>query len=84
MNRVADLLAVLVAIAFGDAPAATRRTRAGISRPRIRPSNYHTENLERFAADVDRATGGRLRITVHSNATIYKAPEIKRAVQNGR
>ena len=47
-------------------------------------SNFHTENLVQFAADVDRATGGKLKITVHANASLFKAPEIKRAVQGGQ
>ncbi len=48
------------------------------------PSNFHTENLTQFAADVDKATGGKFKITVHSNASLFKAPEIKRAVQGGQ
>jgi hypothetical protein len=28
-------------------------------------SNFHTENIQQFAADIDRATGGKLKITVH-------------------
>jgi len=48
------------------------------------PSNFHTENLVKFADDVDKATGGKLKITVHANASLYKAPEIKRAVQQGQ
>jgi TRAP-type C4-dicarboxylate transport system substrate-binding protein len=40
--------------------------------------------LVQFAADVDKATGGKLKITVHSNASLFKAPEIKRAVQGGQ
>jgi TRAP-type C4-dicarboxylate transport system substrate-binding protein len=47
-------------------------------------SNFHSENLAQFAADVDRATGGKLKITVHPNASLFKAPEIKRAVQGGQ
>jgi TRAP-type C4-dicarboxylate transport system substrate-binding protein len=47
-------------------------------------SNFHTENLMQFAADVDKATGGKLKITVHANASLFKAPEIKRAVQQGQ
>lgn len=47
-------------------------------------SNFHTENLAQFVQDVDRATGGKLKITLHANATLYKAPEIKRAVQGGQ
>lgn len=47
-------------------------------------ANFHTENLSQFAADVDKATGGKLKITVHANASLFKAPEIKRAVQGGQ
>ena len=47
-------------------------------------TNFHTVNLTEFAADVDRATGGKLKITVHANASLFKAPEIKRAVQGGQ
>jgi TRAP-type C4-dicarboxylate transport system substrate-binding protein len=47
-------------------------------------TNFHTENIAQFANDVDKATGGKLKITVHSNASLFKAPEIKRAVQGGQ
>lgn len=43
--------------------------------------NFHTQNLEQFAKDVERLSGGKLAINVHANATLFKAPEIKRAVQ---
>ena len=48
------------------------------------PSNFHTENIVQFAQDVEKATNGKLKITVHSNASLFKAPEIKRAVQGGQ
>ena len=47
-------------------------------------TNFHTENLVQFAADVDKATAGKLKITVHANASLFKANEIKRAVQGGQ
>ncbi len=47
-------------------------------------SNFHSENLVQFASDVDKASGGKLKITVHANASLFKAPEIKRAVQGGQ
>jgi TRAP-type C4-dicarboxylate transport system substrate-binding protein len=47
-------------------------------------SNFHTENIVEFAADVDKATGGKLKIQVHANASLFKAPEIKRAVQGAQ
>ncbi len=48
------------------------------------PLNFHTENITKFAADVEKSTNGALKITVHSNATLFKANEIKRAVQTGQ
>jgi len=47
-------------------------------------TNFHSINLNQFAADVDKASGGKLKITVHANASLFKAPEIKRAVQGGQ
>ena len=46
--------------------------------------NFHTENVNLFVQDVDKATGGKFRVTVHSNASLFKANEIKRAVQGGQ
>ena len=47
-------------------------------------TNFHTVNISQFAADIDKASGGKLKITVHANASLFKAPEIKRAVQGGQ
>jgi TRAP-type C4-dicarboxylate transport system substrate-binding protein len=47
-------------------------------------SNYHTENLVTFAKDVAAATGGKLDITVHGGASLFKAPDIKKAVATGQ
>ena len=48
------------------------------------PGNPHTLNLSQFAADVQKATNGKLAITVHPNGALFKAQEIKRAVQTGQ
>ena len=74
----------LVALALaGLAGGAAAQTRWDL--PAAYPAgNFHTENLVQFAGDVDKATGGKLRITVHANASLFKAPEIKRAVQGGQ
>ena len=47
-------------------------------------NNFHTENLQQFANDVDKATAGKLKLQIHPNASLFKAPEIKRAVQGGQ
>lgn len=46
--------------------------------------NFHTKNMVQFAEDVKKMSGGKLEITVHPGASLFKAPEIKRAVQTGQ
>src|SRR5204862_19603 len=46
--------------------------------------NFHTKNVRQFAEDIAKATGGKLSIQVHSNGSLIKHPEIKRAVQTGQ
>ncbi|MDM7463876.1 MAG: TRAP transporter substrate-binding protein [Tepidimonas taiwanensis] len=46
--------------------------------------NFHTANILMFVKDIERATGGKLTITVHDNGSLFKANEIKRAVQGGQ
>lgn len=48
------------------------------------PNNFHTVNDMEFAKRVEEATGGKLKINVHPGASLYKAPEIKRAIQTGQ
>lgn len=47
-------------------------------------SNLHTENLQEFVKEVKELSGGELDITLHINASLFKAPEIKRAVQSNQ
>jgi len=46
--------------------------------------NPHSVNLIEFSKDVAKATGDKLQITVHPAASLFKAPEIKRAVATGQ
>jgi TRAP-type C4-dicarboxylate transport system substrate-binding protein len=74
---------VLLAAALSLAGSAFAQTKWDL--PAAYPaSNFHTVNLEQLAKDVDQATGGKLKIQVHANASLFKAPEIKRAVQQGQ
>lgn len=45
---------------------------------------HHTQNVRQFAEDVKKATNGELEITVHSGASLFKHPEIHRAVRSGQ
>src|SRR3546814_13633318 len=47
-------------------------------------TNFHSKNLQLFADDVKKLSGGKLDITVHPGASLFKVPEIKRAVQTGQ
>lgn len=48
------------------------------------PSIYQTKVLESFAAEIKKESNGQLNPTVHSNASLFKLNEIKRAVQTGQ
>ena len=71
------------ALALAVSLGAAAQTRWDMPTP-YPATNFHTENIVQFAADVDKATGGKLRITVHPAASLFKATEIKRAVQGGQ
>jgi TRAP-type transport system periplasmic protein len=47
-------------------------------------STFHVQNLQWFADELDKATAGKLKITLHPGASLFKANEIKRAVQGGQ
>jgi TRAP-type transport system periplasmic protein len=73
----------LAAAALALAGSASAQTKWDL--PAAYPaSNFHSENLEQFARDVEKASNGKLKIQVHANASLFKAPEIKRAVQGGQ
>jgi TRAP-type C4-dicarboxylate transport system substrate-binding protein len=76
-----SLLAGLALAMIGGGAAAQTRWDMPTGYP---AANFHTENIQQFAADADKATGGRLKITVHPGGSLFKANEIKRAVQGGQ
>lgn len=47
-------------------------------------NTFQTQNNQQFAKEVDEMTGGKLKITLHPGGSLYKANEIKRAVQTGQ
>lgn len=83
MKRRQTLSLALAAASLSMAGAAFAQAKWDL--PAAYPAtNFHSVNLNQFAADVDKASGGKLKITVHANASLFKAPEIKRAVQGGQ
>src|SRR4029079_15277811 len=84
MNRrsILALLGAATAVTLG-AQTASAQTKWNL--PAAYPAaNPHSVNLAEFAKDVADATGGKLQITVHPAASLFKAPDIKRAVQTGQ
>src|SRR4029078_4612722 len=82
MSRIRFLAAFAGAIAL-TATAASAQTKWNL--PSAYPNdNPHVENLNAFAKDVSEATGGKLQIAVHGGASLFKGPEIKRAVATGQ
>ena len=81
--RPIRLLAATAALAGFTAGIAVAQTKWDL--PTAYPaSNFHTENIQQFANDIDKATGGKIKITVHANASLFKADQIKRAVQGNQ
>ena len=81
MKLKQSLFVVLVAsLAFGSAQA---QTKWDMPTP-YADGNFHTRNVKQFADDVKALSGGKLELVVHSNASLIKHPDIKRAVQTGQ
>jgi TRAP-type C4-dicarboxylate transport system substrate-binding protein len=82
-SKLGILAAGAVLLALATAGGAQAQTKWNL--PSAYPANNpHTENLALFAKEVEQATGGKLQITLHPAASLFKAPEIKRAVQTGQ
>jgi TRAP-type C4-dicarboxylate transport system substrate-binding protein len=77
------LLTATAALLAAVAPLASAQTKWDM--PTGYPiGNPHTVTLSLFAKDVEAATNGKLKITVHPNGSLFKAPEIMRAVESGQ
>src|SRR3954464_9248034 len=67
-------------LAFGTAHA---QTKWDMPTP-YADGEFHTRNVAIFVDDVKKATNGGLAITVHSNGSLIKHPDILRAVSTGQ
>ncbi|NLC35111.1 MAG: TRAP transporter substrate-binding protein [Alcaligenaceae bacterium] len=82
MKQIFMLSACAAALTF-SAPALAAPAKWDL--PSAYPaSNLHTENLQQFVNDVKEFSNGEFDITLHINASLFKAPEIKRAVQSNQ
>ena len=81
MKRL-QALAVLFAAA-GFASTAIAETKWDMPTP-YADGIFHTQNIRTFVDDVKKATNSQVEVTVHSNASLIKHPDILRAVQSGQ
>lgn len=83
--KIASARKLLVAsvCSFGLMGSATAATKWDMPTP-YGDGVHHTKNVHQFAEDVKSATNGELNIVVHSGASLFKHPEIHRAVRTGQ
>jgi TRAP-type C4-dicarboxylate transport system substrate-binding protein len=74
------ILGLAALAAFGAAQA---QTKWDMPTP-YSDGEFHTRNVKAFVEDVEKATGGKLAIQVHSNGSLIKHPDILRAVSTGQ
>jgi TRAP-type C4-dicarboxylate transport system substrate-binding protein len=80
LKYVAAFAAALVLIGAADGRAAEKWNLA----TGFNETNFQTQNVKFFADEVKRLTNGDIDITVHSGMSLYRQPEIKRAVSSGQ
>ncbi len=78
MNKFTGILAG-AAVAFGVTAAQAQEW--NMPTP-YSDAVFHTQNINEFAKDLEEATGGSLKITVHSAGSLFKHADIKNAVRS--
>jgi len=74
-------VALSLVVPFGGMTAAAEEWTMASGYP---DGNFHTKNIQMFVEDVAENSGGQFEITLHSNQSLFKLPETKRAVQTGQ
>ena len=82
-HRFVTSVALAAAAAAMLAGSAAAQTKWNLPSP-YPVDNPHTVNLAAFAKDVADGSGGKLTIALHPGASLFKGPDIKRAVATGQ
>ncbi len=77
------LIAALCAVTLSHASTVMAQTNWKLATG-YRAESFQTENIVRFAQDVEKATAGQLRIEVHPGGTLAKLNDVRQAVQDGK
>jgi TRAP-type C4-dicarboxylate transport system substrate-binding protein len=80
MEMRKTIIALAALAAFGAAQA---QTRWDMPTP-YSEGEFHTRNIKQFVEDVKKNTSDALDITLHSNGSLIKHPDILRAVSTGQ
>lgn len=84
MNRRALLGSTLVgAVSLAGLSAHAQAARWQMATP-YPDANFHTVNIREFVKEVEEGSGNRVSITLHTNQSLLRMPEIKRGVQTGQ
>jgi TRAP-type C4-dicarboxylate transport system substrate-binding protein len=79
MNKSLMAAAAMATLSF----SAAAQTNWNMATP-YPEAEFHTQNIQLFVADVNKMSGGDLTIKVHSAQSLFKHPEIPRAVRTGQ
>lgn len=77
MKRIALIMGLVAAV------TAQAETKWNMATP-YGEGQFHTKNIKQFVEDIKTNTNGEVVINVHSGASLYKAPEIFKAVRSGQ
>lgn len=81
-NLKSTLIAVgLAAATLASSPAFADKWNMPV---RSNERNYFTRNIMQFAEEVKKSTDGKVDIVLHTEASLMKQPDVKRAVQTGQ
>lgn len=83
MKQLSFRLLASAALALGLTASAQAET-TWIMASGYPDANFLTKNIRAFIADVDKATGGELKIELHPNDELIKLDAIRRAVQTSQ
>jgi TRAP-type C4-dicarboxylate transport system substrate-binding protein len=78
--RIGKLCIALSALLAG---AAFAQTKWDMPTP-YSAASFHTENIKQFIAEIEKASGDKLKISVHPGGSLLPGAQIKRAVQAGQ
>ena len=83
--KIPGIVRTIIVAATASAFAFTAQAETKWEMPTPYPEGeFHTKNVRLFVEDVARLTNGEVIINVHSAQSLYKHPEIKRAVQTNQ